>query len=79
MILELSKQICSELDKQGILYMASVSLALNIYATPRMTRDIDIVIELTEQNVEKFVQIVKDNFYIYKSAVENTYCFGVKN
>jgi hypothetical protein len=70
MILELLKQICTELDKQNILYMVSGSLALNIYATPRMTRDIDIVIELVEQDIDKFVQIFKDNFYIYKPTVQ---------
>lgn len=40
--------------------MVSGSLALNIYATPRMTRDIDIVIELAEQmwkNLCKFLKI----------------------
>ncbi|MCU0350718.1 MAG: hypothetical protein MUF43_07810 [Flavobacterium sp.] len=70
MILELLKQICTELDKQNILYMVSGSLALNIYATPRMTRDIDIIIELAEQDIDKFMQIFKDNFYIYQPSVE---------
>jgi hypothetical protein len=54
MILELLKQICTELDKQGILYMVSESLALNIYATPRMTRDIAIVIERTIKPISLF-------------------------
>lgn len=70
MILELLKQICNELDKEGIIYMVSGSLALNIYATPRMTRDIDIVIELAEQDIDKFIKIFKDHFYIYKPTVE---------
>lgn len=70
MILALLKQICGELDKQELLYMISGSLAMNVYATPRMTRDIDIVIELAEKDIEKFIQIFKDNFYIYKPTVE---------
>jgi len=70
MILELLKQICSELDRQGIFYMISGSLALNVYATPRMTRDIDIVIELAESDIDKFIEIFKSDFYVYKPSVE---------
>lgn len=43
--------------------MVSWSLAVNTYSTPRMTRDIDVVIALKEEDVERFVAIFKDGFY----------------
>ena len=42
--LEFVKQIASRLDSAGIAYMLTGSMALAIYAVPRMTRDIDLVI-----------------------------------
>ena len=40
------KLVASRLNAAGIPYMVSGSMALNFYATPRMTRDIDIVVEI---------------------------------
>ena len=47
---ELLKTVTQLLDEKGIGYMISGSLALNIYCIPRMTMDIDIVIELDKDN-----------------------------
>jgi hypothetical protein len=41
MIQELIKNITSSLDRQGIPYMISGSLAFNMYCIPRMSMDID--------------------------------------
>ena len=54
MILELLQKVCRQLDENGIKYMVSGSIALNIYGIPRMTRDIDIVIELSENRIDEF-------------------------
>lgn len=44
--------------------MLSGSMAMNVYTTPRMTRDIDIVINLKLDDVAKFVNIFKTDFYL---------------
>ena len=44
MVFQLLEKITQALDKAEIPYMISGSIALNTYAVPRMTRDIDIVI-----------------------------------
>ena len=44
--LDVLREIVERLDRAGIACMVSGSTALNYYAEPRMTRDIDIVIEL---------------------------------
>jgi len=52
MIFDLLHRVCTSLDDNNIPYMISGSIALNVYTIPRMTRDIDIVVELTENKVE---------------------------
>lgn len=42
------------LDQAGIDYMITGSIASIIYGEPRMTHDIDLVLELPAQQVEKF-------------------------
>ncbi|HEV8672743.1 MAG TPA: hypothetical protein VGX21_01745 [Methylomirabilota bacterium] len=44
--LEVLKSVARRLDDLGIPYMVTGSMATSYYAVPRMTRDIDIVVEL---------------------------------
>lgn len=43
--LEVLKIVIKRLESANIHYMVSGSVAANFYTTPRMTRDIDIVIK----------------------------------
>ena len=63
MILNLLQKVCTQLDEHEIKYMVSGSIALNIYAIPRMTRDIDIVIELTENRINEFTDLFPDSYF----------------
>ena len=45
--LEILKLVCNRLEDAQIPYMLTGSFAGNFYAVPRMTRDIDIVLELS--------------------------------
>ncbi|MBN2073474.1 MAG: hypothetical protein JW770_05980 [Actinobacteria bacterium] len=49
--------------------MISGSVAMNYYSTPRMTRDIDIVVEI--KDARKFYEIFKKDFYIDLRSIEN--------
>ena len=66
---ELLKKITGSLEEKGISYMVSGSLALNVYSVPRMTYDIDLVIELHHESVEGFLQIFREGFYIDAETV----------
>ena len=46
--LEFLKLIASRLDGAGTSYMLTGSIALAVCATPRMTRDVDVVVECSE-------------------------------
>ena len=60
--------------------MLSGSLALNAYSVPRMSLDIDIVIELHDEQLNDFFEIFKDEFYINENTVkEETKRHGMFN
>ena len=62
MILELLQRVCKSLEDHNIPYMVSGSVALNIYSIPRMTRDIDIVVERDENRIDPFISLFPDSY-----------------
>jgi hypothetical protein len=68
--LEVLKDVAGKLNDARIPYMISGSVAMNFYAQPRMTRDIDIVIVLKENDVKRFVSLFENDFYIEEEAVK---------
>jgi hypothetical protein len=67
--LETLFDVIDRLEAGQIPYMLSGSLALGFYAEPRMTRDIDIVIELQTSDAERFAALFADAFYCEAEAV----------
>lgn len=63
------KFICQKLNQANILYMLTGSFAGNFYAVPRMTRDIDIVIELYTSQINKLIGLFQSEFYIDKDTI----------
>jgi hypothetical protein len=70
MILDLLQRVCKLLDENNIPYMISGSIAMNIYTIPRMTRDIDIVVELSLDRVDEFTDLFPDS-YFNKDAIKD--------
>ena len=80
MILDLLKRIANSLECKNIPYMLSGSIALNNYTIPRMTLDIDIIIELHEENLQDFIYLFGENYYLNKDTVkEETKRLGMFN
>ena len=69
--LEVLKIVTQRLREAGINYMISGSIAANYYTIPRMTRDIDVVIELSEGDIDKFVGLFEGDFYVNRETVAN--------
>ena len=67
--LDILKEVCSKLDNGNIAYMLTGSFAANFYAVPRMTRDIDIVIEIQMKDADKVFRIFKSDFYVDKTSI----------
>jgi hypothetical protein len=70
MISSLLEEVCLALNKANISYMVSGSMAMTLYTIPRMTRDIDIIIELNKEDIDMFYDIFAGHAYIDKLTVE---------
>lgn len=70
MLSSLLHEIATALNERKIPYMLSGSLAMSAYTIPRMTRDIDIVIDLGTDNIESFLEIFSSNFYFSRLSIE---------
>jgi hypothetical protein len=67
--LEFLKLVAHRLESTGIPYMFTGSIALAIYATPRMTRDVDVIIECDARLAQQLVAAFADDSYVSEDAV----------
>lgn len=70
MIASLLEEVCLALNKVEIPYMVSGSMAMALYTIPRMTRDIDIIVELNNEGIDKFYDLFSDHAYIDKLTIQ---------
>ena len=81
MIIRLLQRVTHLLDQAGIPYMLSGSIALNRYTIPRMTLDIYIVIELNVNNLESFLKLWGEGYYLnpdtVRQEVQRTRMFNI--
>ena len=67
--LDVLRDVSQRLDANGIAFMLTGSLAMNYYAQPRMTRDIDLVVALNENHEDTFVQLFESDYYLDRQTV----------
>jgi len=67
--LEVLAIVTRRLESAGIGYMVTGSIAANYYAVPRMTRDIDIVVELSAHDTDRVCALFEEDFYVDRDAV----------
>ena len=65
------KIVIKRLESAGIHYMVSGSIAANFYTVPRMTRGVDIVIEVEHADSKKIFSLFSDDFYIDMESVKD--------
>lgn len=79
--LEFVRLIASRLDSAGIPYMVTGSLAMAIYTIPRMTRDIDLVIECRLEDAVTIARLFETDCYVdlqsIREAVSTRSMFNV--
>jgi len=63
------KEVARRLDRAKIPYMVTGSIAANFYTVPRMTRDIDIVVVLSERGVGRFLSLFEKDCYLEPETV----------
>ncbi len=69
--LDIVRDISGKFSQLGIPFMLTGSMAMNYYAQPRMTRDIDIVIEMSEADVPAVVDLFGEDYYLDADAIRN--------
>lgn len=67
---EFLKILIQFFDSNKIPYMLSGSVAMSTYVVPRFTRDFDFVINLKEQDVEKFTEQFNEGYYCNEDSVK---------
>jgi hypothetical protein len=70
--LDIVRDVSQRLDGAGLGYMLTGSMAMNYYAQPRMTRDVDIVVALRREDADRVVRMFEKNYYISREAVESS-------
>ncbi len=64
------RHITQALEQAGILYMLSGSTAMNYYAQPRMTRDIDLVVAIQAVEIARLAVHLGEDYYFDEQAAQ---------
>jgi hypothetical protein len=74
--LDILRDITKRLSEGRIEYMLTGSLAMNYYAHPRMTRDIDLVVALGPNDADMVAALFEDDYYVPRNAVSRALANG---
>lgn len=67
--LDVLRDISRRLEDAEIAFMVTGSVAMNYYAQPRMTRDIDLVVSLDDAQTDKFLGLFEPEYYFDRQNV----------
>lgn len=68
--LEILKIVVERLEQARVPYFISGSMAANYYSVPRMTRDIDIILELKPAHLKLFIESFRSDFYVEEESIK---------
>jgi hypothetical protein len=61
--IDIVRDISARFERAQIPYMLTGSMAMNYYAQPRMTRDIDVVIAISPDDVGRVAALFRPDYY----------------
>jgi hypothetical protein len=67
--LDVLRDVSRRLESAEISFMLTGSVAMNYYSQPRMTRDIDLVVSLSEAQTEEFFRLFERDYYFDRQIV----------
>ena len=70
--LDIVRDVSHRLEQGSLAYMLTGSMAMNYYAQPRMTRDIDLVVALTPPDTDTVVRLFTPDYYVSRDAVSSS-------
>jgi hypothetical protein len=79
--LDILKDVTKKFETLGIQYMLTGSMAMTYYAQPRMTRDIDLVVEILPGFIGRIEYVFKNEYYLsaesIKDAIDKEFMFNL--
>jgi len=79
--LDILKDVTNKFDQLDIHYMLTGSLAMSYYSQPRMTRDIDLVVNIHPDKISQLEMLFIPDYYLsvdsIKDAVDNEFIFNL--
>jgi hypothetical protein len=70
--IDIVRDISRRFEKAGISYMLTGSMAMNYYAQPRMTRDIDVVIAIGPEDVGRVAALFRPDYYVREENIRES-------
>lgn len=67
--LDVLREVTQRLESAGVAFMLTGSMAMNFYAQPRMTRDIDLVVQVTLNQTDLLVSLFEAEYYVDRLAI----------
>jgi hypothetical protein len=66
------EEVIVALNKNHLKYLIVGGIAANLYGVHRLTRDLDLMIEINEENLKKFIDIMNKLGYSTNVSIEET-------
>lgn len=70
---DLLVDVLKRIDKVGIDYMLTGSMASNYWRTPRTTHDLDFVLLLRPEQVDPMVDVFEPEFFVQRESVRSVF------
>lgn len=67
--IDVVRDISRRFEQAGIAYMLTGSMAMNYYAQPRMTRDIDVVIAIWPEDAARVTALFRPDYYVSEENI----------
>jgi hypothetical protein len=70
--IDIVRDISHRFEQASIPYMLTGSMAMNYYAQPRMSRDIDVVIAIGPEDVGRVVALFRPDYYLSEESIRES-------
>ena len=73
--IDIVRDISRRFEQADIPYMLTGSMAMNYYAQPRMTRDIDVVVAISPDEVSRAAALFRPDYYVSEENIRESLCY----
>jgi len=70
--IDIVRDVSRRFEQAGIPHMLTGSMAMNYYAQPRMTRDIDVVIAIGPEDVGRVAALFRPDYYVSEENIRES-------